>query len=119
MASSILALLFLNQYHVVIMLFEIIVLMSIGVFDDSESFADVSAVFLLSMMIGYALYYTSYIQELRIREACRLLETTEDSSAEIARESGFNDIKFFYQTFKKTMGMTPAKYRKTHQDKDE
>lgn len=62
---------------------------------------------------------TSYIQELRIREACRLLETTDDSSAEIARESGFNDIKFFYQTFKKTMGMTPAKYRKTHQDKDE
>lgn len=64
MVSSILALLFLNQYHVVIMLFEIIVLMTIGVFDDSESFADVSAVFLLSMMIGYALYYTSYIQEL-------------------------------------------------------
>ena len=31
MVSSILALLFLNQYHVVIMLFEIIVLMTIGV----------------------------------------------------------------------------------------
>ncbi|MBQ3295979.1 MAG: phosphatidate cytidylyltransferase [Erysipelotrichaceae bacterium] len=64
MAAAVLCLLFLNQYHVVIMLFEIIILMSIGVFDDSESFADVSAVFLLSMMIGYALYYISYIQEL-------------------------------------------------------
>jgi AraC-like DNA-binding protein len=59
---------------------------------------------------------TSYIQELRIAEACRLLETTHNSSAEIARESGFNDIKFFYQTFKKATGMTPAEYRKKHTD---
>lgn len=55
---------------------------------------------------------SSYIQELRIAEACRLLETTDESSAQIARESGFNDIKFFYQTFKKSTGMTPAEYRK-------
>lgn len=61
---------------------------------------------------------TSYIQELRIREACRLLETTDENSAEIARESGFNDIKFFYQTFKKATGLTPAEYRKKHFDKD-
>jgi len=61
---------------------------------------------------------TSYIQDLRIREACRLLETTDENSAEIARESGFNDIKFFYQTFKKATGLTPAEYRKKHFDKD-
>ena len=61
---------------------------------------------------------TSYIQELRIAEACRLLETTDDSSAQIARASGFNDIKFFYQTFKKSTGLTPAEYRKKHFDKD-
>ena len=61
---------------------------------------------------------TSYIQELRIAEACRLLETTEDSSAQIARESGFNDIKFFYQTFKKATGLTPAEYRKKHMGSD-
>ena len=59
---------------------------------------------------------TSYIQELRIAEACRLLETTDDSSAQIARASGFNDIKFFYQTFKKSTGLTPAEYRKKHID---
>lgn len=61
---------------------------------------------------------TSYIQELRIAEACRLLETTEDSSAQIARESGFNDIKFFYQTFKKATGLTPAEYRKKYTGSD-
>ena len=64
MAASILCLLFLNQYHVVIILFEILILMTIGVFDENESFADISAVFILSTMIGFALYFISYIQEL-------------------------------------------------------
>lgn len=55
---------------------------------------------------------SSYIQELRISEACRLLEATDFSSAEIAERSGFNDIKFFYSTFKKVKGMTPSDYRR-------
>lgn len=55
---------------------------------------------------------SSYIQELRISEACRLLEETDLSSTEIAEKSGFNDIKFFYSTFKKAIGMTPSDYRK-------
>ena len=62
MSAAIMGILFLNQYALPIMLFEIIILMTIGVFDESESFADVSAVFLLSMMIGYALYFISTIQ---------------------------------------------------------
>ena len=61
---------------------------------------------------------SSYIQELRIAEACRLLKTTDANSAQIARDSGFNDIKFFYQTFKKAVGMTPAEYRKKYTGKD-
>ena len=56
---------------------------------------------------------SSFIQELRINEACRLLKETDLSSAEIAGKCGFNDIKFFYQTFKKATGMTPAEYRKS------
>ncbi len=55
---------------------------------------------------------SSYIQKLRIDEACRLLKETQITSIEIARECGFNDIKFFYQTFKKVTGYTPAEYRK-------
>lgn len=57
---------------------------------------------------------SSYIQDLRINEACRLLACSDASSSQIARESGFNDIKFFYQTFKKAVGMTPAEYRKKY-----
>ena len=55
---------------------------------------------------------SSYMQELRISEACRLLEATVESSTEIAYKCGFNDTKFFYQTFKKVIGMTPAEYRR-------
>lgn len=54
---------------------------------------------------------SSYIQELRIAEACRLLETTVENSMEIAYKCGFNDTKFFYQTFKKIVGMTPSEFR--------
>ena len=56
---------------------------------------------------------SSFTQELRVKEACRLLETTDLSSADISYKCGFNDLKFFYSTFKKTMGMTPAEYKKT------
>ena len=62
---------------------------------------------------------SSYIQELRITEACRLLETTTESLAEIAVKCGFNDIKFFYQTFKKAVGMTPAEYRRQKLQKEQ
>lgn len=56
---------------------------------------------------------SSFTQELRVKEACRLLETTDLSSADISYKCGFNDLKFFYSTFKKTVGMTPAEYKKT------
>ncbi len=56
---------------------------------------------------------SSFMQELRINEACRLLETTSLSSAAVSYKCGFNDVKFFYLTFKKAMGMTPADYRKS------
>lgn len=56
---------------------------------------------------------STFTQELRIKEACRLLETTDLSSANVSYKCGFNDLKFFYSTFKKSVGMTPAEYRKT------
>ena len=54
---------------------------------------------------------SSYIQELRITEACHLLESTLENSSEIAYKCGFNDTKFFYKTFKNMIGMTPMEYR--------
>ena len=63
MAISVLCLLFFNEYGTIIMIFDILLLMSIGVFDEEESFTDVAAVFLMSMLIGYALHFMLSIQE--------------------------------------------------------
>lgn len=56
---------------------------------------------------------SSLLQQIRIDEACKLLSTTDHKISQIAECCGFNDIKFFYNTFKKTTGLTPGEYRKS------
>lgn len=53
------------------------------------------------------------IHYLRIQEARRLLEETDLSCTDIAYETGFGDQSYFIKQFKKWMGITPAKYRKS------
>jgi len=53
------------------------------------------------------------IHYLRIQEARRLLETSDMSCTDIAYETGFGDQSYFIKKFKKWMGITPAKYRKS------
>ena len=53
------------------------------------------------------------IQYLRIQEARRLLETSDMSCTDIAYETGFGDQSYFIKQFRKWMGITPAKYRKS------
>lgn len=57
---------------------------------------------------------TSYIQNIRIEQACMMLVSTEISVSDISVKCGYNDTKFFYQTFKKIKGVTPGDYRKSH-----
>lgn len=54
---------------------------------------------------------TAAIQKKRIEQICRLLATTDRPINEIARESGFLDMHFFYKVFKKHMGTLPGEYR--------
>ena len=58
---------------------------------------------------------SDYIQYLRTDQACALLKTTGLKVTDIAMQVGFNDMKFFYEVFKKITGMTPGDYRKKHQ----
>ena len=44
------------------MLLEMLLLLSISVFYEKESFTDVSAVFLMSVLLGYGVYYIDYIE---------------------------------------------------------
>ncbi len=55
------------------------------------------------------------VHYLRIQYARQLLETGDMSCADIAQETGFGDQSYFIKLFRKWMGITPAKYRKSHQ----
>ena len=54
---------------------------------------------------------THYIQTLRIEEACRLLSSTDKNVIEIANDVGYNDIKHFYDVFKKITNKLPKELR--------
>lgn len=55
--------------------------------------------------------FIDYLNNLRAKYACKLLLDTDASIKEIAFDSGFNSVEYFYKTFKKNYGITPAKYR--------
>ncbi|MBO5008010.1 MAG: helix-turn-helix transcriptional regulator [Clostridia bacterium] len=49
---------------------------------------------------------------IRIRKACTLLSTGNDTIANIAKNCGFENMSFFIKKFKEVMGCTPSAYRK-------
>ncbi len=51
------------------------------------------------------------IFELRISNACKLLNNPDYSLKEICYDSGFNNAVSFHKVFKNTVGMTPTQYR--------
>ncbi|VGO20498.1 Melibiose operon regulatory protein [Pontiella sulfatireligans] len=54
---------------------------------------------------------TKHILNVRIRAACNLLSTTNETIASIALESGFYDHSHFIRNFRKVMGLSPKEYR--------
>lgn len=57
----------------------------------------------------------AYVQRLRIEDAKRRLERTDDSVEEIGWRVGYEDPAFFRRLFKRTVGMAPSAYRKRFQ----
>ncbi|MBQ7340530.1 MAG: AraC family transcriptional regulator [Clostridia bacterium] len=55
---------------------------------------------------------SGFQQALRVDNAKKLLTTTDKSVEEICFSVGYNDLKSFYQAFKKETGKTPNEYRK-------
>ena len=57
--------------------------------------------------------YVTFLNEIRVEEACKLLREQQESSiAEIAEQSGFQNISNFNRKFKELKGGTPLEYRK-------
>lgn len=54
-----------------------------------------------------------YLHALRLQEARTLLATTDEPVLSIALRTGFFDQSHFTKRFRRTTGMTPARFRKT------
>lgn len=63
-----------------------------------------------SQAAGYA--PIAYIQQLRIQDAKRRLERTEEAIDEISWKVGYEDPAFFRRLFKRLTGITPGAYRR-------
>ncbi|MEW9053765.1 MAG: helix-turn-helix domain-containing protein [Neobacillus sp.] len=55
---------------------------------------------------------TEFINEVKIKEGIRLLETTEMPLIQISTQLGFSSQNYFQTVFKKITGKTPIEYRK-------
>ena len=55
--------------------------------------------------------FVTYLMNLRIDHAKRLLRDPSCKILQIAQESGFHDTRYFAKTFKKNVGITPSEYR--------
>jgi len=53
-----------------------------------------------------------YLQDLKLEESRRLLDTTDDGVAAIAREVNWRDTAYFCRIFRQKYGVTPLQYRK-------
>jgi transcriptional regulator GlxA family with amidase domain len=56
-----------------------------------------------------------YLQNLRVEEAKRLLESTDRPVDEISYDVGYEDASFFRRLFKRRTGVAPARYRRVFQ----
>ena len=55
----------------------------------------------------------AYIHSVRMNVAKSLLANYDIPVAEVARQSGYTDEKYFIRVFRRTQGITPGEYRKS------
>lgn len=56
--------------------------------------------------------FVEYVNELRLKEAMKLLLQSQNSIEDILIQIGYNHRTHFYRHFKKATGLTPAEFRK-------
>lgn len=60
--------------------------------------------------------FLSYLTNIRMERAKKLLLSTSLSIAEVAEQSGYGDYRVFTKAFKKTEGITPSQFRRDFLD---
>lgn len=58
--------------------------------------------------------FTEYLNDLRLRRAAKEIELTNRAISDIAYEHGFENVGYFFKSFKNKFSLTPLKYRKRH-----
>lgn len=56
--------------------------------------------------------FVNYLTTIRLEEAVKLLNTTDDKTYIIAEKVGYPEANYFSYVFKKKFGVSPSKYRK-------
>jgi corrinoid protein of di/trimethylamine methyltransferase len=56
--------------------------------------------------------FSEYLRDMRLKQVCILLESTDMNIEDIARECGFYSIAAFYKAFGAELGKTPNEYRR-------
>lgn len=56
--------------------------------------------------------YSEYVQNVRLKEAVKLLANTDISIQEISNRVGYNNKGYFYKLFSSKYGVTPAMYKR-------
>ncbi len=55
--------------------------------------------------------FVAYLTQVRMEEAVKLLDTTQDKTYEISLKVGYSEPSYFSYVFKKNFGVSPSKYR--------
>ncbi len=56
--------------------------------------------------------FTEFVSQIRIHQACQLLQDTDYSISEIAFQCGFQNLSYFNRSFKKYQRETPKEFRR-------
>jgi YesN/AraC family two-component response regulator len=80
--------------------------------DDCARQFHINATYISRMFKKYTnVSFITYINELRIKKAVELLRDTDLSIKEIAQKVGYNNINYFYKSFKTIIGTTPKIFK--------
>jgi len=69
-----------------------------------------------SFKYSYRMSFKTYLLNVRIGYACRLLTDASKNISEIAYDSGFENLSNFNRQFKKIKGVTPSQFQEQNRD---